>query len=622
MRSLFLTFLLAVPLAALGGPREAPPHAYQPEKAVVEARMIGSAATPTYLLALPAPEPSQQEALKSRNQAAGKGSPLQIGFGREISGHEKLALDSLAWADGEAGKLARIKLSSAGAAAVRVALTLEGAPEGLELRFQGTTSEQVFGPVGVNEILGQSEYWSPVMEGEAGVIELFLPKGGRLEGAKLGLLRLSHLLAAGMDLHPSRLKTLGSIGTAHSCNYDVACVSNPSQALLDASKAVAHLVFTQGSSTYVCTGTMLNSIYSNGTPTQTPYLYTAYHCIGNQTVANTLNTWWFFEAATCGSTAVPSGYRVVGGGATLLYAVYDTDISFMRLNSAPPTGAYFAGWNAGTVATGSAAMILHHPNGDLKKFTQGDPSAGGGTKGYDRYDGSHSANFITMRYTSGSTQGGSSGGGLFTYNSGGYYQLRGGLLGGDALCSNMSGLDYFSPMDQGWASLAQWLTPSSGGTNTTATAWEFFNSNLNHYFITAAASEASGIDTGLAGPGWSRTGYTFKVYPLGQGSGAVPVCRFYGTPGVGPNSHFYTGVASECEGVKQDPGWYYEGLVFNTVLASGGSCPSGTSPIYRVYNGRWQQNDSNHRYMTSSTVYQNMIAAGWSGEGVVFCAPD
>lgn len=160
----------------------------------------------------------------------------------------------------------------------------------------------------------------------------------------------------------------------------------------------------------------------------------------------------------------------------------------------------------------------------------------------------------------------------------------------------------------------------SGAPVTAITAWEFFNTNLNHYFVTAGAGEAQAIDTGAAGPGWSRTGLSFGVYPLGQGTG-VPVCRFYGTPGRGPNSHFYTANAAECEWVKTDPGWTYEGLAFNTVVPSNGICPTGLVPVYRVYNNRWSQNDSNHRYTASLTAYQQMTAGGWSGEGVVMCAP-
>lgn len=151
---------------------------------------------------------------------------------------------------------------------------------------------------------------------------------------------------------------------------------------------------------------------------------------------------------------------------------------------------------------------------------------------------------------------------------------------------------------------------------------EFYNSNLNHYFITASSTEASAIDQGAAGAGWVRTGKTFAAYASAAEApaGAVPVCRFYGTPGLGPNSHFYTAVAAECEGTKQDPGWTYEGLAFYVFLPSGPNCPSGTQAVYRNYNQRWQQQDSNHRYTTDQAVYNQMITAGWSGEGAVFCA--
>jgi serine protease len=74
--------------------------------------------------------------------------------------------------------------------------------------------------------------------------------------------------------------------------------------------------------------------------------------------------------------------------------------------------------------------------------------------------------------------------------------------------------------------------------------------------MTANAAEASGIDNGSAGPGWTRTGYTYPVYATLNGtlSDVMPVCRFYGTPGRGPNSHFFTLDAQECAAVQTDPG--------------------------------------------------------------------
>lgn len=88
----------------------------------------------------------------------------------------------------------------------------------------------------------------------------------------------------------------------------------------------------------------------------------------------------------------------------------------------------------------------------------------------------------------------------------------------------------------------------------------------------------------------------------------------------GPNSHFYTIEAAECAAVKLDPGWRFESYDFNAWPMPGGGCPTGTVAVKRVYNNRFAQNDSNHRYMTDETIYQEMLGRGWSGEGVVMCA--
>ena len=65
---------------------------------------------------------------------------------------------------------------------------------------------------------------------------------------------------------------------------------------------------------------------------------------------------------------------------------------------------------------------------------------------------------------------------------------------------------------------------------------EFFNVNLRHYFDTAGVEEIASIEAGGAGPGWQRTGNDFRAWgpQMGVPVGAVPVCRFYGTPGMYP----------------------------------------------------------------------------------------
>ena len=54
-----------------------------------------------------------------------------------------------------------------------------------------------------------------------------------------------------------------------------------------------------------------------------------------------------------------------------------------------------------------------------------------------------------------------------------------------------------------------------------------------------------------------------------------------------------------------------------------GVCPQAAPvPVYRAYNQRALENDSNHRYTTVLAIYQEMVANGWKGEGVTMCAPN
>jgi poly(3-hydroxybutyrate) depolymerase len=152
---------------------------------------------------------------------------------------------------------------------------------------------------------------------------------------------------------------------------------------------------------------------------------------------------------------------------------------------------------------------------------------------------------------------------------------------------------------------------------------EFYHAGLNHYFRTASSAEVSSVENGGAGAGWVHTYKDFLAWPDAASApgNAAPVCRFYGTPGRGPNSHFYTVSAAECALVKADPGWTYEGTAFFAVPAPERNCPSNLQAVYRNYNNRYAQNDSNHRFSTDLGAYQSMVASGWSAEGVVMCVP-
>lgn len=151
------------------------------------------------------------------------------------------------------------------------------------------------------------------------------------------------------------------------------------------------------------------------------------------------------------------------------------------------------------------------------------------------------------------------------------------------------------------------------------TVVEFRNAGLDHYFLTADAAEVAMLDAGIVVPGWKRTGYAFKAWAIGSPPG-LSTCRFTGTPGLGPSSHFYTLNAAECAKVKANPLWTYEGIAFQAFPSAAADCPPDRALVTRLYNnGKGGQ--ANHRYLTSRSEGAAMVAQGWVVEGPVFCTP-
>jgi len=153
---------------------------------------------------------------------------------------------------------------------------------------------------------------------------------------------------------------------------------------------------------------------------------------------------------------------------------------------------------------------------------------------------------------------------------------------------------------------------------------EFYNAPLDNFFITADPVEAAAVDSGAAGPGWSRTGNLFNS------GGPIAVCRFYGSISPGPNSHFYTASASECAGLialqattpASTPRWNFESNDFLTNVPANGVCPAQTVPVFRAYNNGWSRRiDSNHRITSNQASITELVPRGWVDEGVVMCAP-
>jgi len=166
------------------------------------------------------------------------------------------------------------------------------------------------------------------------------------------------------------------------------------------------------------------------------------------------------------------------------------------------------------------------------------------------------------------------------------------------------------------------LTGNGVDASTTVPVIEFHNARDGQYFLTADPTEQALLDGGALGPDWSRTGASFNAFPMdATNSSALPVCRFFGKPGIGPNSHFYTAYASECDAVRTNPYWIEEGATFRAMLPVDGACADGEDTVLRLWKPGSVVTETRHRYVVDPAIASAMHADGFILEGPVFCAP-
>src|SRR5258708_13975786 len=425
-----------------------------PEKSLaVESLRLGAgdASTPVRL------DPIDAAAIESVREATSQAfaKRVQIGIGRDVDAGILARSVALRWVAVAGGTAARWVVTSPGARALRVGLSIERMGPGVEIRFSGIArTDTVYGPSSAQDATRDSgTYWSPVLEGESAIVEVLVQTGssGEFDAA---VAQVSHLVAS-----PSDPAVEIVAKAAQACEVDLICRSATDAALASVGKAVAKMTFSDGlgGGTYLCTGTLLNPTGGSFIP----YFYGANHCISTQASASTLTTHWFYDRTGCGSGGTSPSYVQLTGGAQLLYADSYSDAMLMRLNNAPPAGAVFAGWDASTLSTGTAVTAVHHPAGDLKKVSLGTVG------GFGASDGGSTPTFIISNWNSlatGVTEGGTSGSGLFSGSSATDYRLRGGLLGGPSSCtaSASSRYDYYSRFDQAYPALATYLNPAAG----------------------------------------------------------------------------------------------------------------------------------------------------------------
>jgi YVTN family beta-propeller protein len=159
----------------------------------------------------------------------------------------------------------------------------------------------------------------------------------------------------------------------------------------------------------------------------------------------------------------------------------------------------------------------------------------------------------------------------------------------------------------------------------TAIATEYYDAADKTYFHSSNGIETRMIADGLYGETWKRTMEFFRVWTT-PAEGRAPVCRFLGAPSFTKTTHVYTPYSVECDSLKSENAWEFEGVSYYVQMPdANGGCGGGTEPLYRLYNNG-EGGTPNHRYTAHRATRDAMASAGWTAEGsgpdtVFACTP-
>ena len=375
-------------------------------------------------------------------------------------------------ADGS--RLWRVRVRAAGATDLRLGFDRYVLPAGATLYVIGA-DDYYQGPY-TSADANDTGFRAPVVPGDTATIELRVPANTDLAPGALELTNIG----AGFRNVFDRKQTGGSTGPGASgaCNIDVVCPLG--DAYPNEIRATGHYEYqaADDGQYYICTGTLVADV-----PHSRRNLFvTAAHCLATASEAASMVVYWNYQSTRCGQLAAPAAgfFNDDQHGASLRATRADTDVTLVELTGSmdPAWNLHYAGWDA-TGITPGGTIGIHHPSGDVKKITAGPrPQTMENCISDTVYSGTH---WRTGPYSQGTTEGGSSGSGLFSAVGGDRAHLLIGILsGGNAGCSAISpsqpddGYDCYGKLARAWdgqaaaARLRDWLDPGTTGTTSVA----------------------------------------------------------------------------------------------------------------------------------------------------------
>ena len=317
-------------------------------------------------------------------------------------------------------------------------------PHGAQLTIRSADGKDALAALDDSNNPRDGKLNTPMLLGEHAILELVLPADKR-SNLELTLATVAWGYRDPFDAVRAK---------SGRCNVDAICPEG--DAWREQIAAVAGYAFSAAGDQLMCTGTLMNTGNDDKDINQ-PRFSTAYHCVSDASTAASMVFYWGYESPTCRTVGSgpngsalpvrPNTRAVQMGGATLVSTNKATDFTVVELNSPMPglAQAYFSGWDR-SGAIPSATVGIHHPSGHEKRLVfEDDPP----TVMYNCYVGGpdSTTHWRVGPYELGTTEGGSSGSGLWNGDNG---LLIGVLTGGDAGCGYAEGYDCYGRLSRAW----------------------------------------------------------------------------------------------------------------------------------------------------------------------------
>ncbi len=382
--------------------------------------------------------------------AAAKGSgplrfavPVAVSISPAKHGYwEKLA---------DGGRLWRYRFSSPEASDLNFAFTEMWLPPGATLHVISEEHDYYEGPYTFQDNEKHGQLWVPVVPGGKAVVELYVPSAVKGEP----VLELTQVGTGYRDFH--RLDAEHPATKQGACNIDVICAEGEPWRDQIRSAGVYSI-----NGIFTCSGQMIADVPGSFRN----FFLTANHCGVSAANAPSVTVYWNYESPTCGALSGGS-LDQNQTGATFLGARTDVDFALIELDDDPDPAStvFYAGWDRSGDAPSGQTVGIHHPSTDEKSISFNEDPLSLGTSCIGG-GGTPESHWFVDNWELGTTEGGSSGSGLWDTNT---KRIIGFLSGGLASCSNLD-FDCYGRMSVAWdgadpsSRLKDWLDPADTGT--------------------------------------------------------------------------------------------------------------------------------------------------------------